>query len=387
MGLGSFKFKIKLLSLASKKKGMGAKWRYLHYANLAIKNNVINFRVDRVASEYLDDYMADTGIKKEDKEWYYSRGIASFKAQWYGLTKENYKNYISDFDFYNKCNYMNRDFENWFEHKLNTYYLLAPFKKYMPKHYYFIRQGEILPIDVEKKVNGAAGDILELIKKQPLAFKACVGGHGKGFYKLYYTEGLYYVNNQRTSEHDVIKFIDGLDNYIVTEYGIPHSVFQEACGEEAFAVIRTVTVYDKKEGPQLTAAIIRLGSKNAGIVTDYDGTIYCGVSLDDGRLFNPICRTGDNEGIIKRISMERHPDTGRKIDNIVIPNFKVLEKLVKDISAYLPSTPYLVMDIIPTENGFEILEINSHGQVRVVEPFYPFNLNSYNREIFQIQGK
>ena len=48
-------------------------------------------------------------------------------------------------------------------------------------------------------------------------------------------------------------------------------------------------------------------------------------------------------------------------------------------------TPYLVMDIIPTENGFSILEINSHGQVANVEPFYPFAANKYNKRAFNIK--
>ena len=55
------------------------------------------------------------------------------------------------------------------------------------------------------------------------------------------------------------------------------------------------------------------------------------------------------------------------------------------VSRHLAMTPYLVMDIIPTDDGFKILEINSHGQVKSVEAYYPFLLNEYNRKVFNIE--
>ena len=120
-----------------KQKGIGRKYHWLHYAWLAYKNGVIPFRIERIASEYTDDYYADTGIPKQEKEWFYLKGLTSYKVKLYGLDRNNYNNYISDFDFYNKKNYQNKQFENWFEHKLNTYFLLLKFANYLPIHYYY----------------------------------------------------------------------------------------------------------------------------------------------------------------------------------------------------------------------------------------------------------
>lgn len=356
--------------------------KYIHFSALAKQNGVIPFRWDRIASEYVDDFYADTGIPAEEKEWYYSRGIATFKVQWQGLTKENYNDYISDFDFYHRKNYQNKAFQEWFEHKLNTYFLLAPFKQYLPRHYYYLHSGRIYPLDLGKKCNNEVADIITLIQEQPIAAKACVGGHGKGFYKLSYSNNRFYVNNEPTEEPALMKMIGNLDSYIITEYGVPHSELRKLCGENAFAVIRAVSVYDETAGGQITGLMIRLGSKDAGIVTDYDGTIYCGIDLNDGHFFTPVYRTGDNDGIIRRRDILNHPDTNQRLEGFVLPNFKELCSLVKAISEYLPVTPYLVMDIIPTENGFKVLEINSHGQVRNVEPFYPFRKNEYNLKVF-----
>lgn len=274
-------------------------------------------------------------------------------------------------------------FETWFEHKLNTYYLLSPFKTSMPKHYWYIRNGKYFPIDVVSECNGSIDDIISLVKENPIAAKSTVGGHGVGFYKLEYINDKFYVNFKEKSESEFKELINKLNDYIITEYVVPHKEFQELCGEKAFAVLRIITIYDEKDGPQITGAIVRLGSKAAGVVTDYPGSIYCGINLEDGKMFKPIYRERDDF----YVSCPKHPDTGKELEGNVIPNWNELKNLVKQISKYLAVTPYLVMDIIPTEDGFAILEINSHGQVRTVEPFYPFRKNKYNCKIFKTKDR
>ena len=225
-------------------------------------------------------------------------------------------------------------------------------------------------------------DVQGILEETPIALKSCLGGHGKGFYKIQKDGNGYAINNIYATEHDVRNLISSLDDYILTEFGIPHKIFRKACGENRFAVLRTVSVFDKTDGPQITAILLRLGSSASGLVTDYDGCVNCGVDLLTGRLFNPLLRSGDAEGIIKGMPIKIHPDTGVDLETITVPNFNQLVNLLKKISAYLSMTPYLVMDIIPTDLGFEILEINSHGQVRNLEPFFPFRKNKYNTNVF-----
>ena len=194
------------------------------------------------------------------------------------------------------------------------------------------------------------------------------------------------MNGRRVEEQEAEKLIEGLNDYIITEYCVPHKIFREACGSSAFAVIRAVTVFDRDDAPQITAMIIRLGVAGK-VVCDYDGTIYCGVDLETGALFNPLARTGDEAGVIYGESISRHPETGCRLEGIRIPNFQELKTLLKEISAFIPMTPYLVFDIVPVDDGFKILEINSHGQVRIIEPFYPFRSNPYNLKVFSTKDR
>ena len=358
--------------------------KYIHFYQLAQRNGVVPFRFARIAEEYTDDFYADTGVPREEKEWYYERGIPTFKTGWYGLTKDNYNDYISDFDFYSPKNYLKKpQLIKWFDYKLTTYYVLSSFRQYMPRHYFFIEEGKLVPVDADMRRYGKAEDVLAILQKGPIALKSCVGGHGKGFYKVEYKNEGYMINDKEAGASDVINLLSSLDNYILTEYGVPHKVFRDACGEKAFAVLRTVSVFDKDDGPQITAILIRLGTSTSGLVTDYDGCINAGVDLKTGRIFNPILRGGDAEGIITRTSLKLHPDTGVDLETLVVPHFDQLNEMTKNISAHLAMTPFLVMDIIPTDDGFEILEINSHGQVRNLEPFFPFRKNKYNLRAFE----
>jgi len=382
--LRSIKGELLLIKQAIKYKGsLKRKLKFLQFEHYVQKRGVISFRVDRVADLYTKDYFDFKGTTKEQKKWAYSHGFSSYKmAPWYGITTENYKDFLSDYDFYLRKNFItHRELVAWFDNKLNTYYLLSPFKDSLPRHYYSIMDGRIMPLDVEKKNDGNVDDLVSLINNKPLAAKACHGGHGVGFYKFDFDGSKYFVNGKSSSLEELKATLRGLDDYIITDYCTPHEKLKDLCGADTFAVLRIIMVFDKQDGPQLTCAVIRLGCKAAGLTTDHEGTIYCGLTLDEGKFFNPLYRVADN----RYDPIETHPDTKKPIAGFVLPNYSKLKELVFEVSRYLPMTPYLVMDIVPTQEGFAILEINSHGQVGNVEPFYPFCANSYNRKVFNIQ--
>lgn len=361
------------------------KVKYLSFLLLARKNGVAPSRWSRIAELYTYDYFNNHNTSKEEKKWAYRHGFNSYKmAEWYGLTKDNHKNFISDFIFYKSSTYIQTpELKALYENKCCTYFALYPFRDSMPRHYFYLREGRVVPLYVSTKVDSSIKSVVSLIKNRPLAAKACKGGHGVGFLKLVYSEGenSFFINDQKRSEEEVISQLSRLDNYIITDFVSPGKFYVDICGAQSFAVIRVITVFDPDDGAQLTAALIRLGCKEAGVTTDHEGTIYCGITLKDGISFKPLIRVADN----LYVPCPEHPDTHIPLSGFVVPQWQDLKKLVLDVSAHLAVTPYLVMDIIPTESGFSILEINSHGQVGNMEPFYPFFENKYNRRVFHVE--
>lgn len=160
-------------------------FKFIHFYRLADKNGVVPFRLSRLAEEYTDDYFAETGIPRGKKEWYYARGIPTFKVAWYGLTEANYNDYISDFDFYAPCNYLKKSsLIHWFDDKLSTFFILSSFKGNIPKHFFYIKDKKIAPMDVNIPTYANSEDLLDIIPKGGVALKSCIGGHGKGFFKV-----------------------------------------------------------------------------------------------------------------------------------------------------------------------------------------------------------
>jgi hypothetical protein len=363
--------------LALRYKGsVSHKMRYLTSAKLAKKNGVAFSRIDRVAAELTESFYSVKDMTEEEKIWYIKKGYNPNRKAWFGMNKENYKEYLSLFDFYNRKNYTYGDLTNLFDNKLMTFFSLQPFKESMPFHYFYIRKGKVLPLQVKEKQNYCSEDIISIIEQRPIVFKRCHGGHGVGFMMVENLRGEFYLNRNRLSREALGALINNLDDYLVTDYIVPSENIQKVIGEGAYAVMRVLTCYDGEDGPQVIGVIVRLGTKKAGLTQAGHDCIYVGVDMETGRFFNPVYETSDYE--FHHLSV--HPDTSEPIEG-KIADIKTMENLVKKISGHFPMTPYLCFDIIPSDAGFFILEINSHGQPFIVEPYYNVKNNKYFKKI------
>ncbi|MEE1038041.1 MAG: hypothetical protein U0K95_02655, partial [Eubacterium sp.] len=83
-----------------------------------------------------DFFHSDTPLSK--KIWANRRGFYSYRIEQYGLTKENYKNFLSDYD-YKRIRPLNLNYAKWLTDKITTYYMLVKdYGQFLAKHYYII---------------------------------------------------------------------------------------------------------------------------------------------------------------------------------------------------------------------------------------------------------
>jgi len=333
-----------------------------------------------VADDFIKDALHYRGANWKQKLWAYRRGFLSDRIARYGLTESNYRDYCSDVAFYRREMYKNMRLSYWYDDKLTTLFLLRPFEKWLPVHYYSIEDGKVRQLyrNGNGAVNNSVDGICEALRANgELAFKASKGGHGRGFFKMSCRGSQYWDGDTIRSETEVRQRLSGLNGYIITEFCHPHHDLRRVCAD-APCVLRVVTICDDVDGAQLTASCLRIGTKVSGHITDYDGTIFCGVTLDEGEWFRPLMATADNTVLV---NCDAHPDTGARIAGSV-PHWKLIAAEVIKISNYLNCTPYLTYDVVSTDDGFKILEINSHGMLRIMQPFYPFFRNQYTRRLF-----
>ena len=355
------------------------KFRYYKYANMSRRKGVAWFRIDRLAADYTNGWYEMRDMPEKEKTWYIEHGYNPAKKYFCGVTPENYKKYISDFEFYKSSSYKNARSLMWFDNKLNTYYLLKPFSEFLPKHYYYANEGIMYPLDVETKCNVSSKKIVELVKtKKEVAAKKCFGGHGEGFYKLEYRENSFIANGKVVSEEELNRIITHMNGYLITDFVRPAKWIREMAGEDSFCVLRVMTIYNG-DGPHFERLMARLGSKKAGPTQAGHDFIYIGID-EDGVIFNPFYEYSDYEWE----SVKYHPETKNRIEGERMQNMDKLKKLVTDVAGYLPTTPYLIFDIIPTDDSFSILEINSHGQPFNFEPFHPVKESENFRKLFNL---
>lgn len=354
-----------------------AKYWYYINANKAARKGVAWSRIDRVAREFTDALRENTPEMSLEEKWEYCN--LGFHPHWkarVGVTLNNYKEYISYWEFYNRKAYVNQRLVKLFDDKLLTYYALSKWGDYIPNHYFYLHKGHLCPLDSADKTNLTWRNVLELIKQQPLAAKKCHGGHGDGFHKLAFKDGCILIDDKTCNENVLKDMIESLDDYILTDFSYPSQALQNVIGEDSFAVMRVLTTYTPQDGASVDRMIIRIGTKAAGHTQAGYDILYANI---------------DEEGCIRDTvyefsgwhceRMEKHPETGKTIEGFKLDGISELKKLLLDIAGCLSVAPYLVWDIIPSEKSFSILEINSHGQL---ENFERFEILKKNKKLCRL---
>lgn len=332
--------------------------------------------------------------KKEDRKtrsvsynqmiWAHRKGFYSYRIAQYGLTKYNYKNFLSDYD-YKRLRPINNEYRKWLWDKLSFYYILRKYDIYLPEYYYHIfKQNEKVlvfkknncPNDLEASIEGI---IKLLVRKGTLAFKPVIASHGTGFYKLEYVNGSFFINDKISERSDVEEFIKNLDKYyLVTEYIEMHHQLKEIYPNVA-STIRLMVINRNGDNPAIENAYFRIGNSKTGQTDNISsGGIFAHVDektgdFSDGKIID--------SHIIKNCS--KHPDTNKKIEGN-IPFWGDICNRIIEISQYIFPLEYLGFDIVVTDVGFKILEINTHQDIHRY-PEYSKEIHDYFRNKLEIK--
>ena len=326
-----------------------------------------------------DDFFGNSGATLRTKLWAYNHGFLSEQISRYGLNDANCMSHLPDFDYW-KMHPINGRYSKWIDDKLTMRYIFDVYADYMPKYYYQLENGRVLPL-IDCPQSPAAipslDSILVLLQERvSLALKPLVGSGGAGFCKLSYSGDNFCLNEKHASRVQMLDFLRSLDNYIVTEYITSHAAIR-AVYDVTPNTLRLMVIHDEQNGPRITGAFMRFGIKQTGMVDNAGaGAIYCGVTLSEGQMFSP---KRDVDG--KAIDVDVHPDTGVPIAGR-LPHWHLVTAKVIEIAHAFPQIRYMGLDIIITDSAFKIIEINSHQNLRHIEPYYPVMQNEYCRRFF-----
>ena len=251
--------------------------------------------------------------------------------------------------------------------------------KYMPEYYLYIENdGEYTYLmDAPKEIDRNENYLYNLLLfKGKLAMKPNRGAGGFGFLGLKYENGNIYKNGQVISEEEFSILKENLNGYIVTEY-IEQAEEMEKVYPSIACALRIIlfkNLKEKKEDNSEYRYLLGYGrfatDKNEAASNNDQGGLAITIDWDKGIYkgnFRGITHFWGKEGME---GLKRHPNTGVELDGKAIPNWDIVKKGLLDICQYLSSLDYFGMDVIITEDGFKLCEINSAPSVGRGQYYY-----------------
>lgn len=319
----------------------------------------------RLVREVFDILLFDHAFTFKQKLWALRRGFFPSRVKMYDLNQDNYKLYLSDFAYY-RMHPINNRFRFWVNDKLTYRYVLGKYDEFLPRYYcHMLGQGIYLSLDPDVRLSNAE-DILGFLKiRKSLALKKCVGSSGKGFTRIDYISGDFYVNGVRCDHEQMIPILNDFKDYIMMEYVIGHNDTQKY-REEALSTVRIFTLNTPQTGIKIFSAYLRLGTSETGFIDNINaGGVFSFVNIENGT-YDTAYRHLDHV----TTPCPYHPDSNLKIEGVV-PNWVLIKEKITEMSQYMNELTYLGWDIAMTEDGFKILEINTHPAISTIQSLYP----------------
>ena len=331
-------------------------------------------------SKFSDDLFRNRHYTLRQKLWAYRRGFLSERIGRYRLSEANHASHLPDVP-YLRMHPINGSYSKWIDDKLTMRYVFNNHARYLPEYYFEVHNGRVVPLidcPLPERSGRSPGSLVSLLRRHTrLALKPWAGSGGEGFCKLAACGDQLYLNDQEVSERGLTEFLGSLRNHIVTEYLTSHPAIQRIY-DATPNTLRLMVIHDECEGPQIIGAIMRFGVRESGQVDNVGaGAIYCGVDVRDGRMFRP--RRYTDGSAIDADSC--HPDTGVEIAGH-LPNWTIITSGIGEIARDFPQLRYIGYDVIITESGFKIIEMNSHQALGGVQDYYPLMENEYCRRLF-----
>lgn len=332
-----------------------------------------------MAGDLREDYIKELLVNPErlslkQRRWAWKRGFLAQKLNNYKLTEENCGDYLSDYDYYMLYPLNNR-FSVWIDDKLTLRYVLDRFSEYLPNYYAAIDDGgkiRRLPDFPAEYPVADTGALTALLKsKKVLAAKPNRGSGGDGFYRLAYEDGGYLANDKRFDEAQFGSFLGTLGGYLITEYVDQCEKYKKVCSTAAHT-LRIQTARTDSGEIELLFSFMRWGmDSNDFNVAHSTAGVNAAVDIERGEIKSAYYLDKDGE---YHENLTRHPVSNALLTG-EIPYWNDIVSVCKKIHSYLSELSYIGFDVIITDNGFKIIEINSHSGIRTYQHVVPFMKN------------
>lgn len=279
--------------------------------------------------------------------------------QWvlYDFDHNDKKDYLSEFDWY-RSRFINEPFEFMMNNKIVCTEMLQQYA-YVPEIYLVKNKGMLFVKDQSYSTYEHAVEVLKEHKN--LFIKPFGSGKGKGVYQFHYGDDQIYVDGKPTSEEDFIKLLKEQVDWMLCQ-GIEQHSYSEEIYDKTLNTMRIITMRDiHTDELKIFFAVQRLGTKETIPVDNGSrGGLVSKIDLDTGTLSEARCLHNLNV-------YEVHPDSGKPIKGVVIPDWEAIKAEVLDLAKKFPYMHLIAWDILLTERGICVIEANNSSGVNIIQ--------------------
>lgn len=322
-----------------------------------------------------EDWNTCIDIPDEKKMWALQHGFLPSRVKLYGLTENNCHDYLSDVDYY-YLHPFNNHFAIWINDKLTLKYIFpSTFTtlegrklSIMPEYYLYIENSGQYSylMDSPKHILHDENYLLNLLKeKLILALKPSRGQGGHGFVVLKYdtVKDKIYANAEILDESAFSYFRETLNGYVVTEYVKQHKEL-DSVWSESVCTLRIIALKNRDDkylggktdilvsyarfGTSTSLGASNLSSQGVGIPYDFDTGLF-------GSHFYKYLKYSTNG----EFKLPYHPDSKVSLSGKVLPHWEMVRDVVLSVCDYLSSLEYFGFDIMITDAGVKMCEINT----------------------------
>ncbi len=324
-----------------------------------------------------------TNIPLKYRIWAVLNGFNPEAAWFKRITKSNKKDFLKDHTYYkntpyNDPKYMYMVGKDHFRETLKDY------SECLPKYYAEIKNNTIERKDAWNDSNSdiGASDIINLLEKEKvLAFKRISGRSGAGFIVgRCQSSDSFTFNDAPYNRQKAEQYVASLDGYIVSEFVQQCSQYEKIWSKTTHTLrIQTCNILNGKA--EAVFAFLRFGSSKALHFVSHinsSGIYTAMIDIKTGQTKTVL--TPDERGRV--IHVTEHPDTGV---NLVcpVPHWDlVVSKCIEMHDKMLPNLNWLGWDIMVTDEGFRVLEINTLSGLVGVEATEPILASDRLKPLF-----
>lgn len=350
-----------------------------------------------------EDWKINMDISNEAKIWAMERGFLPGRMKLYGLNEQNFRDYLSDIDYF-LLHPLNNHFAIWINDKLTLKYVIPSVfhtqegrcLSIMPEYYLYIENDGRYSylMDSPKYILHDENYLFNLLKeKQILALKPSRGAGGHGFVKLQYVDGGIYANSKKMDKTAFDTFRDSLNGYLVTEYVSQHKAL-DTVWDKSVCTLRIISVKNNNKNltdggkTNVIVSYARFGTeKSNGASNLSSGGVGIAYDFDNGRFadyFYQYLKYASDGNIY----LSEHPDTKVSLSGKRLPHWEIVRDVVYSVCDYLSSLEYFGFDLMVTDSGVKMCEINTHPSLDYEQVMCgPIWLKSAAKEFFETKWR